>query len=139
MPSSLFPNFSNRQEDVLSDTVQRTELEFHYLHQGDRLSMAWRRSKSWNRSFMGRKGDYAPRLGLTPADMERKMRDLEQLVGGAVQQRDLAKTALSTFAADLDRTVAEIARIVGQREAERNAIPELLVDLKEQVSAWRRL
>ena len=92
----------------------------------------------WN-TARGHADDYAPRLGLTPADMERKMRDLEQLLGGAVQQRDLAKTALSTFAADLDRTVPEIARIVGQREAERNAIPELLVDLKEQVSAWRRL
>ena len=87
----------------------------------------------------GQADDYAPRLSLTPADMQRKMRDLEQLVGGAVQQRDSAKTALTTFAADLDRTVPEIARIVGQREAERNAIPELLVDLKEQVSAWRRL
>ena len=56
VPSSLFPNFSSRQEDVISDVMQHSELEFHYLYRGDRLSMIWRRRKSWNRSFLGRTG-----------------------------------------------------------------------------------
>lgn len=60
VPSSMFPNFTSRQFTVASDAVQRTELEFYYLHGGERLSMAWRRGKRWNRSFMGRKGGRQP-------------------------------------------------------------------------------
>lgn len=37
-PTSLFPNFTNRQPGDLSDPVRRTELEFHYVYGGDRLS-----------------------------------------------------------------------------------------------------
>ena len=60
VPSTLFPNFTNRQQPALSDSTPRTELEFHYLHRGDRVSMAWRRGKSWNRSFLGRAGGTQP-------------------------------------------------------------------------------
>ncbi|WP_420632762.1 AAA family ATPase [Candidatus Palauibacter sp.] len=60
VPSSMFPNFTSRQFAVASDAVQRTELEFYYLHGGERLSMAWRRGQRWNRSFMGRKGGRQP-------------------------------------------------------------------------------
>ena len=64
VPSSLFPDFTDRLAGALSDTAERTELEFHYLHENERLSMAWKRGKSWNRSFMGRKGGRQPRRGL---------------------------------------------------------------------------
>lgn len=37
-PGALFPNFTSRQLAVSSDTTPPTELEFHYLHQGERLS-----------------------------------------------------------------------------------------------------
>ncbi len=60
-PSSLFPNFNSPQQAVSSDTAQPTELEFHYLHRGDRLSMAWKRGKSWKRSFMGHGGSQPER------------------------------------------------------------------------------
>lgn len=53
VPTSLFPNFVNR-DSRLADLPGRTELEFHYLHKGERTSMAWKRNKSWNRSYMGR-------------------------------------------------------------------------------------
>ena len=67
------------------------------------------------------------------------MRQLEQVAGGAVQQRDAARTALGNLATDIQRPVPEIARIVGQREAEKDAIPELLADLEVQISRWRQL
>ena len=57
---------------------------------------------------------------------------------GAVQQRDVSKAALGIFAEDIRRTVPEIARIVGRREAENNAIPEFVLALKEQIDRWRR-
>ena len=63
-PSSLFPNFTDRLAGALSDATERTELEFHYLHDDERLSMVWKRGKSWNRSFMGRKGGRQPERGL---------------------------------------------------------------------------
>ena len=60
VPSALFPNFTDRLHGELSDPQERTELAFSYLHDGERLSMAWRRGKAWNRSFMGRKGGKQP-------------------------------------------------------------------------------
>ena len=59
-PTSLFPNFTNQRPGDLSDHVRHTELEFHYVYRGDRISMVWRRRKSWNRSYMGRKGGRQP-------------------------------------------------------------------------------
>ena len=63
-PSSLFPNFTDTLEGTLSDHTEQTELEFYYLHEDERLSMAWKRGKSWNRSFMGRKGGRQPNRSL---------------------------------------------------------------------------
>lgn len=60
VPSTLFPNFKDTLRGKLSDPTDRTELAFSYLHDGERLSMAWRRGKSWSRSFMGRKGGKQP-------------------------------------------------------------------------------
>lgn len=58
-PSRLFPNFTSQQEAVRSDPAPETQLEFHYLHQGDRHSMLWKRGKSWSRSgFLPKRGVY---------------------------------------------------------------------------------
>ena len=63
-PSNLFPNFPHRQQDQLADTVERTELEFAYIYGGENYTMAWKCGKSWNRSFMGRKGGEQPQRAL---------------------------------------------------------------------------
>ena len=52
-PGRLFPNFISRQPTVRSDSAQETEIEFHYLHRGDRRFMTWRRGKSWSRKGDG--------------------------------------------------------------------------------------
>ena len=59
VPSSLFPNFTGGGTG-LSDTPEKTEIEFHYLDQDERAAMTWRRGKAWNRSFMGRKNAKQP-------------------------------------------------------------------------------
>lgn len=59
-PSSLFPNFNDRRAGALSDTIERTELAFDYIHAGASYPMDWNRGKSWNRSFRGRKGGRQP-------------------------------------------------------------------------------
>ena len=85
--------------------------------------------------------DYAASLGLTPPDMEKKMREIDQMMEGAVQQRPLAKANLEAFASEVGRSVPEIGRIIGRRETERSGegIAELLVQLEEQIDAWRQL
>ena len=76
---------------------------------------------------------------MTASDLERTMRDLEQLTEGAVRQRDTAKAMARELASDLGRTLVDVARIVGHREAEADAIPELLAALTDQINAWRRV
>ena len=63
VPTSLFPNFTGGSTS-LQDAPGQTELEFHYLYDNERVSMMWRRGKSWNRSFMGRKNAVQPQRQL---------------------------------------------------------------------------
>ncbi len=83
---------------------------------------------------------YAERLGITATDMQRSMRHLEGLVDGAVQRRqDMAKVAIDALAHRVERTVAELARIVGRHEARTEALYELVDGLKKLIEQWRRL
>lgn len=92
----------------------------------------------WGR-LRKRQSEYAPKLGLAADDLGTLMQDYERLVEGTVQQRDASKTALGSMADRLDRTVPDIARIVGHAEAARNAIPGFLDELRYRINSWRRL
>ena len=59
VPSTLFPYYrpkSGGREDDMREII----IEFDYLTPDGRLSMRWRRGKSWNRSFLGREGASQP-------------------------------------------------------------------------------
>ena len=86
-----------------------------------------------------RPDDFAGMFGLAEADMRKMTVQAEKLGEGAVKQADAAKAALGIFAADIQRTVPEIARSVGRSEAESNAISELKRGLEDQINHWRRL
>ena len=86
-----------------------------------------------------RPDEFAGMFGLAGADMRKMTVQAEKLGEGAVKQADAAKAALGIFAADIQRTVPEIARVVGRSEAEGNTIPELKRGLEEQIALWRRL
>ena len=58
-PSTLFPDYRPK-EGRREDERPRVTIEFHYATPSGRQSMIWRRSKGWNRSFMGRKGVSQP-------------------------------------------------------------------------------
>lgn len=61
VPSTLFPDFTPRKNNFPSDKREKTiTLEYEYRHAQEHLSMRWRRGKSWNRSFFGRKGATQP-------------------------------------------------------------------------------
>ncbi len=90
-------------------------------------------------TLQSHRGEYATRLGLSVSDIERTMQEFARPAGGAVHGRDEAKTALGAFAARLNRTVPDMARIVGQKEAEDGRVAEFMVELREQISAWKQL
>ncbi len=86
-----------------------------------------------------RPDEYATRFGLTAADMQKTMHDLGRLFDGSVRRQDVAKVSITALADRLERTVPEVARIVGRREAEKNTIGELLAGLRTLINRWRRL
>ena len=69
------------------------------------------------------------------------MREIAQMMEGAVQRRHPAKANLEAFASEIGRSPSEIGRIAGRYETERRGggIAEFLVQLEEQINAWRRL
>lgn len=120
----------------LEPTLQATAREYgHYVRPLFLPGSAPPEQWLWD-AIRRRPDDYAARLGLSADVLERTMSGLERLASGAVRA---AKAAMGTFADQLDRTVPDLARIVGNREAEANAIPELIAALTEQINAWRRL
>ena len=92
----------------------------------------------WN-ALRKRPDDYAARLGLSAADFRKSLADVRRLSEGAVRPRGAARVAVTALADRLERTVPEVARIIGRREAERNAMPEFLTGLKTLIDRWRRL
>ena len=59
VPSTLFPDYRPKK-GKREDERPKVTIEFHYSTPNGRKSMIWRRSKGWNRSFMGRKGASQP-------------------------------------------------------------------------------
>jgi predicted ATP-dependent endonuclease of OLD family len=100
IPSTRFSNFTNRQQQPeLPDTEPRTELEFHYLDRGNRGSMAWRRGKSWNRSFLGRAGGAQPVRDvylrtLANRTNQSEVRSITQLARKQIEARTLSAEML---------------------------------------------
>ena len=84
--------------------------------------------------------DYATLLGITSADLEQRMRSIRQMVDGAVRQQNPDKVALEELALEINRTVPEIARTIGQREAQRphGTAVAFFAQLEEQITAWRQ-
>lgn len=60
-PSALFPNFKAKDETLPADAAGVVQLDYAYLHEGERLAMRWSRGKKWNHSFFGKKGATWPR------------------------------------------------------------------------------
>ena len=59
VPSTLFPDYRPRV-GAREDPKQEIVIEFDYATPDGRRSMRWRRSKGWNRSFLGRRNVTQP-------------------------------------------------------------------------------
>ena len=84
--------------------------------------------------------DFSNLLGLLGDEMKRQMQAVKQTMEGAVRKRDRAKAVLEAFAEEVKRSPPELGRIVGKHDAESNhkAMRGLLIELEEQINAWRR-
>jgi hypothetical protein len=93
----------------------------------------------WN-VLESRREQYSETLGMTNTDMEQRMRLIKQMAEGAVKQSESGKIALEAFAQEVDRTVPDIARIVGQHEARRQHgdAAAFLIHISDQITAWRQ-
>jgi hypothetical protein len=94
--------------------------------------------EGWIWQTLRRRRDvYAPLLGLSLQDMDRRMRDIDQMMAGMVRQGDHSKAALEAFAAELSQTGPGIARIAGRRETQDSQpeLAEFLVPLGERIDA----
>ena len=97
--------------------------------------------EQWVWEILGRQTqEYGNALGLSAPDLERRMREIEQLFEGSVRQVDMGKSTLRTFADELDRAAEDVARIAGRTEAEakRGDMARFRVELQEQINARRQ-
>ena len=118
VPTSLFPNFTGGGTG-LSDAAEATELEFHYLDKGERVSMVWRRGKAWNRSYMGRKNGQQPERPLylrTLANLTSpsEVRSLLQLVRQDLHTEEITEDLLIFAHRVLPRRYRTLSRIASQ-------------------------
>ncbi|NOY93739.1 MAG: AAA family ATPase [Deltaproteobacteria bacterium] len=62
VPSTLFPDFKSRQDELPRDPQDNVEIAFDYVIAGQSAQMRWRRKKTWNRS--GIPGGKSPERGV---------------------------------------------------------------------------
>ena len=97
--------------------------------------------EAWMWQVLDKQRDhYAQSLGITPLDMEQRMNQIEQLIVGGVQQQSTYKVAMEALADELNRTVSDIARSVGQYEAQQphGEVAAFITQLEEQITTWRQ-
>lgn len=63
-PAVLFPSLKAKFAPEVSDAQGNPSFEYYFVDHGQRLGMAWRRLKSWSKSFMGRKNGRQPERSL---------------------------------------------------------------------------
>ena len=100
VPSTLFPDYRpklGRREDEKREIV----IEFDYSTPDGRRSMRWRRSKGWNRSFLGRKNASQPERPLY-------LRTLSNLSNPAEVRGVLSMSRLSSAPLESPLTASQV-------------------------------
>ncbi len=100
VPSTLFPDYRPKaggREDARREVV----LEFEYATPEGRSSMRWRRAKSWNRSYMGRRGGAQP-------ERQVYLRTLSNLSNPSEVRGVLSMSRLSTRPDETPLTASQI-------------------------------
>ena len=84
---------------------------------------------------------YETHLGMSTRDIEEQMRAIEQMMSGSLEKGRPAKRMVNALARHLNRSVADLARIVGRQEAETAGyqVGDLVRGLEERINLWREL
>ena len=101
VPSTLFPDYRPKV-GVREDPKQEIVIEFDYSTPDGRRSMRWRRSKGWNRSFLGRKGASQPERPIY-------LRTLSNLSNPSEVRGLLSMSRLSSAPQETPLTASQIA------------------------------
>ena len=126
---------SRAMEDQLRKIAEKHRQVLHLLFlPGNSPPEPW----IWD-ALAQRTDEYGPELGLAAADLRKTMQAIERQSEGTVRRRNTTKVPVTLLADKLQRTVPDVARIVGRHEAERNAIADLLAGFKTAIDQWRRL
>ena len=104
VPSTLFPDYRPRFGER-ADEKPEIIVEFDYATPHGRQSMRWRRSKGWNRSFMGRKKAVQPERQV----YLRNLRTLSNLSNPSEVRGFLSMSRLITALEETPLTAAQIA------------------------------
>ena len=83
--------------------------------------------------------EYQTLVGMSVQDISREMENIGQVMEGKLQRGGYAKAIMEAFAQKLNRRTADLARIVGRREAERGGyyMSDLVASLTERINLWR--
>ena len=101
VPSTLFPDYRPKV-GPREDPKQEIVIEFDYSTPDGRRSMRWRRSKGWNRSFLGRKNATQPERPVY-------LRTLSNLSNPSEVRGVLSMSRLSTAPRETPLTASQIA------------------------------
>ena len=98
--------------------------------------------EQWIWEALERRPDaYETSLGMSANDIEEQMRAIEQLMARSLEKGAPAKLMVNELARRLNRSVADLARIVGRQEAETMGyqVGDLVRGLEERIGLWREL
>ena len=85
--------------------------------------------------------EYENHLGMSSADIENQMRSIERVKEGSLEKGSPTKQMIDALAGQLNRSVVDLARIVGRQEAESGGyeVADLVRGLEERIGLWREL
>ena len=85
--------------------------------------------------------EYQALVGMSAEDITREMENVRQVMEGKLQRGGYAKAMMDAFARRLNLRTADLARIVGRREAGDGGfyMGDLLARLTERINLWREL
>ena len=92
-------------------------------------------------TFSQHPSDYEELVGMSAQDISREMQGIGQVLEGKLDRGSHTKALMDAFARRLNRRAADLARIVGQREAVRGGyyMGELIAGITERINLWREL
>ena len=88
-----------------------------------------------------RPNEYENQLGMSEKDIQEQMRAIQQMMATSLEKGKPTKRMVNALARRLNRSVVDLARIVGRQEAETAGyqVSDLVRGLEGRINLWREL